>query len=215
MFTMNERDDADKALLRLARAIAAGDTEAASRLLEQSPALARASFATGASRAEPKAFFLKPIGYYVYAGSTALHVAAAAHQTRIAQQLIDLGADVSAPNRRGAEPLHAAAIGRPGSPNFDPEAQAATIACLIATGGDPNAIDMSGVTPLHRAVRTRSAAAVQALLDHGADVGRKTKNGSTALRLATLTTGRSGSGSPEAKAQQQRILHVLAERGAR
>jgi hypothetical protein len=212
---MTERDDSDKALLRLARAIAAGETEAAARLLEQSPALASTSFATGASRVEPKAFFLKPIGYYVYAGSTALHVAAAAYQAGIVQQLIVLGADISARNRRGAEPLHAAAIGRPGSPGFDPKAQVATIACLIAAGADPNAIDISGVTPLHRAVRTRSAVAVKALLDCGADVGRKTKNGSTALRLATLTTGRSGSGSPEAKAEQQRILHVLAEHGAR
>jgi len=78
----------------------------------------------------------------------------------------------------------------------------------------PDAIDISGVTPLHRAVRTRSAAAVKALLDRGADPNRKTKNGSTALRLAAVTSGRSGSGSTEAKAQQQRILRVLAEHGA-
>jgi ankyrin repeat protein len=131
------------------------------------------------------------------------------------QGLIELGADVHARNRRGAEPLHAAAIGRPGDPGFDPKAQTATIARLIAAGADPNAIDISGVTALHRAVRTRSATAVKALIDRGADVARKTKNGSTALRLATLTTGRSGSGSPEAKAQQERILSVLAAHGSR
>lgn len=212
---VSERNDGDKALLNLVRAIAAGETATVSHLLEQSPALARASFATGASRTGPKGFFLEAIGYYVYAGTTALHVAAAAHQTAVVQRLIDLGADVSARNRRGAEPLHAAAIGRPGSPNFDPKAQATTIACLIAAGADPDAIDMSGVTPLHRAVRTRGTAAVKALLDGSADVRRKTKSGSTALRLAKLTTGRSGSGSPEAKAQQQRILHVLTEHGAK
>jgi ankyrin repeat protein len=131
------------------------------------------------------------------------------------RRLIDLDANVRARNRRGAQPLHAAAIGRPGDARFDPKAQAATIACLIAAGADPNAIDSSGVTALHRAVRTRSAAAVQALIDHGADVAHKTKGGSTALRLATLTTGRSGSGSLEAKTEQQRILSVLAAHGAR
>jgi len=205
----------DAALMKLAQAIAAGESNAVARLLKQFSELARASFAAGASRAGPKAFFLKPIGYYVYVGATALHVASAAHRTDIVQMLIDLGADVRARNRRGAEPLHAAAIGRPGDSSFDPKAQAATIASLIAAGADPNATDISGVTALHRAVRTRSAAAVKTLINHGADVARKTKNGSTALRLATLTTGRSGSGSPEAKAQQQRILAVLAEHGLR
>ena len=212
---MNEHGGHDKALMLLAQAIAASESDAVARLLKQSPVLARASFAVGASRTGPKGFFLKPIGYYVYAGATALHVASAAHRTDIVQMLIDLGADVRARNRRGAEPLHTAAIGRPGDPGFDPNAQAATIAVLIAAGADPNAIDSSGVTALHRAVRTRSAAAVKALIDHGADAARKTKNGSTALRLATLPTGRSGSGSPEAKAQQVRILSVLTEHGSR
>lgn len=155
-----------------------------------------------------------PIGYYVYAGATALHVAAAAYQTTIVQELIGLGADVRARNRRGAEPLHAAAVGNPGSPAFNPQAQAATIACLIAAGADPNAGDISGVAPLHRAVRTRCAAAVKALLDHGAEVGRRTDSGSTPLVLARLTTGRGGSGSVEARAQQRDILRLLAAHGA-
>jgi hypothetical protein len=53
---------------------------------------------------------------------------------------------------------------------------------------------------------------VQALLDHGADPAIRNKNGSTAIQLATRTTGRSGSGSPEAKAQQQEILLLLEGR---
>jgi ankyrin repeat protein len=44
-----------------------------------------------------------------------------------------------------------------------------TIAHLIEAGADPNPTDKSGVTPLHRAVRTRCAAAVKALLEAGAD----------------------------------------------
>jgi ankyrin repeat protein len=89
------------------------------------------------------------------------------------------------------------------------------IGWLIDAGADPNAVDMDGVTPLHRAVRTRSAAAVGALLAGGADVGRKNGSGSTPLRLARLTTGRSGAGSPDAKAQQQEILRLLDRHGAR
>jgi ankyrin repeat protein len=122
---------------------------------------------------------------------------------------------VRARNRRGAEPLHAAAVGSPVSPAWNPPAQAATIALLIEAGADPDAVDMDGVTPLHRAVRTRCAAAVAALLDGGADAARRNKGGSTPLRLAGLTTGRGGSGSPEAKAQQQEILRLLQQRGAR
>jgi ankyrin repeat protein len=101
----------------------------------------------------------------------------------------------------------------PGSPTWDPRAQAATIASLIAAGADPNATDDSEVTPLHRAVRTRCAAAVQALLDGGADPRRKNKSGSTPMRLATSTTGRGGSGSLEAKAQQEEIVCLLERHG--
>jgi hypothetical protein len=71
---------------------------------------------------------------------------------------------------------------------------------------------MDGATPLHRAVRTRCASAVRALLDHGADPTIRNKNGSTAMQLALRTTGRGGSGSPEAKIQQQEILLLLQRR---
>jgi hypothetical protein len=84
------------------------------------------------------------------------------------------------------------------------------LAVLLRAGADPDATDNSGVTALHRAVRTRCAAAVAALLDGGADPARPNRNGSTPLLLATRTTGRGGSGSPEARAQQREIIHLLA-----
>jgi len=205
----------DSALMTLVRAIDAADAATAARLLAASPMLARACFATGATRQGAKAYFLDRIRRHIYAGDTALHVAAAAHRKDIAQDLAAAGADVRARNRRGAEPLHAAAAGSPGSDHWNPPAQAATIAWLIDAGADPNAVDMDGVTPLHRAVRTRCAAAVAALLDGGADAGRRNRSGSTPLRLARLTTGRSGSGSPAAKAQQAEILRLFERHGAR
>jgi hypothetical protein len=200
--------DAD--LMTLVKAIVAQD-DAAMRMLAANPALAKARFADGATRHDANAYFIAAIRHYVYGGDTALHVAAAAYRHAMARQLIAAGADVRARNRRGAEPLHYAADGKPGSRGWSPDAQAATMACLIAAGADPNATDKSGVAPLHRAVRTRCAAAVKALIDGGADPRRPNKNSSTPLRLAKLTTGRGGSGSPEAKAEQARIVTLLRE----
>jgi hypothetical protein len=202
------------ALLRLVRAIAAGEDSVVSALLFASPALATTCVVGGATRQGPKGFYLDAIGHYLYADETTLHVAAAGYRAGIARTLIQMGANVRARNRLGAEPLHYAVIGMPGSHTWNPAAQVATVAYLIEAGADPNAIDKHAVTPLHRAVRTRCAAAVQALLEHGADVSRKNKNGSTPIDLASRTTGRGGSGSPEAKAQQVEIVRLLQQHGA-
>ena len=58
------------------------------------------------------------------------------------------------------------------------------IAELIRASADPNAVDKSGVAPLHRAVRNRCAAAVRALVDGGADPRAPNGNGSTPMLLA-------------------------------
>jgi len=186
---------------------------AVTKMLARSPGLARERALEGATRQVSQAHYLHEIEHYVYAGDTALHIAAAAHQENLVRDLIVLGGDVRARNRRGAEPLHYAADGMPASRVWKPQAQAATIACLVRAGADPNALDNNGVTPLHRAVRTRCAAAVQALIEAGADVLAKNKSGATPLRLARQNTGRGGSGSTEAKAQQLEILRLLGDFG--
>jgi len=205
-------NDAD--LMALVRAIVAGDSIGAVSLLAESQGLASARFAAGATRQEAQQYFIGKIGRYVYAGDTALHIAAAAYRPDMVQELVARGANVRAKNRRGAEPLHAAAAGGPGSSHWNPAAQAATIACLIEAGADPHATNMDGVAPLHVAVRTRCAAAVRELLARGADARGKNKNGSTPLVLATETTGRGGTGSPEAKAEQAEIIRLLRQYGA-
>ena len=200
----------DLALWELVRAIVAGDAACVSRLLAASPPLASACFHTGATRQMAKTYYLDQIERYVFAGDTALHIAAAAYQPEVVRKLITAGADVHARNRHGDEPLHAAAVGLPGSRTWNPHAQAATIVCIIKAGADPNAVDKRGVSPLHRAVRTRCATAVRTLLECGADPALKNKSGSTPMLLAIQNTGRGGTGSPEAKSQQQEILRLLA-----
>jgi hypothetical protein len=201
----------DTELMRLVKIIAAGDEPTALSLLAARPTLAKAYFEEGATRQTAESFRVDEIGHYLFAGDTALHVAAASYREKIARKLIALGADVRARNRRDAEPLHYAVDGVPGSLAWNPDAQAATVACLIQAGADPNAMDKGGAGPLHRAVRTRCAAAVRALLEGGADARRKNKSGSTPLLLATRNTGRGGSGSPEAKAQQAQIVQLLQQ----
>jgi hypothetical protein len=199
------------ALRELAAAILNGDPAVVSRLLRASPALARTSFQEGATRQSPKAFFLNRIRRYIWRGDTALHIAAAAYRPDIVSGLIAAGADVHATNRHGDEALHAASVGAPGSITWNPPAQAATIVSLIDAGADPNTVNKRGVSPLHVAVRTRCAAAVRTLLEHGADPERKNKSGSTPIRLARVNTGRGGTGSPDAKAQQQEIVQLFEE----
>jgi ankyrin repeat protein len=147
----------------------------------------------------------------IYVGDTALHFAAASYRPDMVTQLMKAGANVRARNRRGCEPLHSASVGGPGSPRWNPAAQSAAIVRLIEAGADPNAQNMDGATPLHRAVRTRCAEAVRTLLQHGADPSIRNKRGSAPVQLAIHTTGRGGSGSPEAKAQQQEILRLLQQ----
>ena len=202
----------DTLLQSLFHAIAEGDRERVAQLVDGSPELASASASAGATRRQSQQYFLTRIGHYVYAGDTALHIAAAAYNVDVARMLVARGARVGARNRRGAEPLHYAADSHPNSARWSPVAQARTIACLIDAGADPNSANMDGATPLHRAVRTRSAAAVQALIDGGADASRTNKNGSTPIDLASRTTGKGGSGSPAARAQQAEILALFAER---
>ncbi|HWE52612.1 MAG TPA: ankyrin repeat domain-containing protein [Bryobacteraceae bacterium] len=201
--------DSDRALRKLVDDIVAGNLTAVSRSLQRSPQLALASFLEGATRQSAEHCFLDSIGRYIYSGDTALHLAAAAYREDAVRKLIAAGANVRARNRHGDEPLHYTAVGSPGASPWNPPAQVATIAALIEAGADPNAANKTGITPLHRAVRTRCAAAVRILLECGADPDRKNKNGSTAKTLALHTTGRGGSGSPEAKSEQAEILQIF------
>lgn len=95
----------------------------------------------------------------------------------------------------------------------DPAAQRREIEALLAAGADIHEADKNGVTPLHHAVRFRSPAAVQALLEHGADVNRVCRrSGSTALHRAVTSTGAPGTAGKVAEVRQ--IVELLLRYGA-
>jgi hypothetical protein len=154
------------------------------------------------------------IAHWLYVKDTALHLAAAGHRAEIARMLLASGADVrSARNHRNSCPLHYAADGCVDSRWFDAARQVKTIRCLLDAGADLRAADKNGATALHRAVRTRCAAAVECLLDAGADPVAGNHGGATPFHLAVQNTGRGGSGTPAAKAAQRRIIEMMLARG--
>lgn len=210
----SQGEEHHRLLHSLFRAIAARDAREARRLLSATPSLATEVEKVGATRQGGNDYFFEEILHYAYAGDTALHLAAAAHQPAIVEDLLKGGAIVRARNRRGAEPVHYAADGVPDSVAWHPNEQAAVVRLLIEAGADPNATDKSGVAPLHRAVRTRCSAAVRALLENGADARLKNKSGSTPLQLARQTTGRGGTGGADARHEQETIVALLLQHGA-
>src|SRR5438105_12379467 len=138
MFILSAMAGDAQALMTLMRGIIAGDAAAVARSLTASPELASSSLRLqGATRQSPHDYFFVEIAHYLYAGDTPLHAAAAAFRHALVPELVSMGADVQARNRRGAQPLHYAVDGMPGSPHWDPSAQRSTVVALLAAGADP------------------------------------------------------------------------------
>ena len=197
--------------LDFVRHVVNGNVDEVSRWLEIDPSFAVMSSNVGATARDSSTYFFTEIAHYLYRGDTALHMAAASFSRPVGEVLVANGADCRARNRRGAEPLHYASD----TNHWAPAAQAEMIAFLLSIGSNPNALDNGGVSPLHRAVRTRSLPAVRALLNGGADPRLPNKAGSTPLHLAVQATGRGGSGSAHAREQQTGIIKLLLEHGAK
>jgi Ankyrin repeats (many copies)/Ankyrin repeat len=187
----------------LLTAIIDDDSTRVRRLLSSDPRLVNRTF-------DKARLYDSGIHHWLYVGDTPLHLAAAGHRVEIVPPLIAAGADTNAAgnHRRGA-PLHYAADGCPGLPFYDEDNQVKTIGCLIEAGASINAQDKNGASPLHRAVRTRCAAAVKHLLERGADPTLRNKPGSTPFHLAVQNTGRGGSGTDAAVAGQRRIIELF------
>lgn len=201
-------------IAELVDALLADDIDSITGLLTKFPPLACEPFALGANRQESGNYFIDEVGHYIYSRDTALHIAAMTYCVGALAILCDHGADISARNRRGAQPLHYACDGAPSAHIWNPARQEKTVSRLIELGADPNALDKSGVAPIHRAVRQRCTGAVRALIARGADINLRNKSGNAPLMLARLTTGRGGSGTAEAKREQEAIIQLLLAAGA-
>jgi len=154
------------------------------------------------------------IFHWLYVGDTPLHLASAGYRVRIVKLLITAGADPnSVRNRRRSSPLHYAADGYVSGPDWDPKRQVETLKVLLSAGADLHAQDQNGATALHRAVRTRCAAAVVHLLSAGSDPTRRNKSGSTPFHLAVQNTGRGGSGEQIAREGQRQIVEAFLSFG--
>ena len=189
----------------LVAAIVADEAEAV-RLIRAAPDIARARAAGERLVAE--------IPHQVYVGDTALHLAAAAIRPLAVAALIDAGADSNAENRRGAIALHYACDPRPAARStWNPSKQKSLIDLLLDAGSNIEHKDKAGATPLHRAVRARSPEAVRCLLERGARPdATHGRQRTTALHLATHSTG--ASGTKGTGAEQQEIVDLLLRYGS-
>src|SRR4051812_39054337 len=80
---------------------------------------------------KPK-FYDSKIFHWIYAGDTALHLAAAGYRVEIVRLLLAAGANPNAAtNHRRSSPLHYAADGFLSSPAWDAKRQVETIRCLL------------------------------------------------------------------------------------
>lgn len=116
-------------------------------------------------------------------GCTALHDAARYARTDVVKLLLDAGADVNTQTPYGKTPLMSAAS----SAHHEDAGCIEMLRLLLAAGADVHTVDEDGRTALHHAAdeEGRSAAKViKLLLDSGAEVDARTKEGVTPLMLA-------------------------------
>ncbi len=199
--------DNEGCMNNLLRAIIEDDRGAARALLNADRGLA--------TRLIGKAkLYNSKIFHWIYVGDTALHLAAAGYRVEIIELLLAAGADPNAANNhRRSTPLHYAADGFITGPAWSAARQVDTIRRLLDHGANIHSQDKNGATALHRAVRTRCAAAARYLLEAGADVTRPNKPGSSPFHLAVQNTGRGGSGAAEAVSAQCEIIKEFPSRG--
>jgi ankyrin repeat protein len=130
-------------------------------------------------------------------GATPLLRAAKALDAPAIRVLLDNGADPALSNSRGITPLMAAA----GMGSVDADTRGFYLSedveqraidalkLLLAAGGDVNAKDPRGLTPLHEAARWGWNDVVQFLVDSGADLTAKDNRGNTPVDSALGKAG--------------------------
>ena len=121
-------------------------------------------------------------------GATPLLMAARLADAPLMRVLVDLGADPTLTNEDGTTLLMVASGVGIHSPGEDPGTEAEALACVelaLELGGDPNAVDERGETPLHGAAYRGGNSIVDLLVAHGADsFDQENVEGWTPLRIA-------------------------------
>lgn len=109
-------------------------------------------------------------------GYTPLHLAAFFGHAKIAEELLDWGAEAALASRNAMRvtPLHSAAAGR----------HAAVVELLIAGGADVNAQSAGGHTPLHSAAQNGDSTTAGLLLAAGAEPSIRDADGLTPADMA-------------------------------
>ncbi len=111
--------------------------------------------------------------------------------------LLEFGADVEAKDAGGHNPLYRVANG-----GGDEEEGRTALELLIRYGANVNQVTgIGGMTPLHMSARRGTTKIAETLLDAGADIEARDKNGETPLRRAV-------------NCGQERLVCLLLNRGA-
>src|SRR3989442_10744305 len=120
----------NRAMDAILTAILNDDRPSARELLKANPGLATCLIGE-ARLCESKIF------HWIYAGDTALHLAAAGYRIEIVRLLLEAGADPNAAkNHRNSSPLHYAADGFITGPVWDAKRQVETIRLLLDKGAN-------------------------------------------------------------------------------
>lgn len=94
----------------------------------------------------------------------------------------------------------------------EPRDQRRRLLGILQSGVDIHAADKNGVTALHHAVRFRSLAAVETLIEHGASVNQACRrNGSTPLHRAVTQTGAPGTAGGSEYSRTDQLLNGETE----
>jgi ankyrin repeat protein len=157
-------------------------------------------------------------------GATPVLRAAKALDAPAIRVLLEHGADVTLANSRGITPIMAAA----GMGSVDADTRGfylsedveqrsiESLTLLLAAGGDVNARDPRGLTPLHEAARWGWNDVVQFLVDRGADLTAKDNRGNTPVESALGKAGGNSRGGQRIDVHEDTaalLKKLMAQRG--